>query len=92
MISTMALMNGDSIPSLTFTDNCERARTVTAETTGSTPEPKRVTVALKSESVGLEIMIAPETVPSFPGTPGQNQLVEILESDEASGITGAGGA
>ena len=85
IISTIVLMNGDSIPSFTFTDICERAATVTAETTGSTPEPNRVTVA-------FEMMIAPEIVPSLPGTPGQNQLVEILDSEELIGMAETGDA
>ena len=76
-ISTIVLINDDSIPSFTFTTACDRAATVTAVTTGDTPTPRRVTVALKSASEGLEIMIDPEIVPSFPGTPGQNQLVEM---------------
>ena len=92
IISTIVLMNGDSIPSFTLTDICERAATVTVETTGSTPEPNRVTVALKSESDGFEMMIAPEIVPSLPGTPGQNQLVEILDSEELIGMAETGDA
>ena len=76
-ISTIVLINEASIPSLTFTAACERAATVTAVTTGETPTPSRVTVALKSVSEGFEITIDPAIVPSFPGTPGQNQLVEM---------------
>ena len=76
-ISTIVLMKDASIPSLTFTATCDRAATVTAVTTGETPTPSRVTVALKSASEGFETTIDPEIVPSFPGTPGQNQLVEI---------------
>ena len=73
----MVLMNADSIPSFTFTATCDLAATVTAVITGETPTPSRVTVALKSASEGFEMMIAPEIVPSLPGTPGQNQLVEM---------------